>query len=53
MNVDYLFIGITGLLWIGGLSCLLSMRKNRAQLGWILLVIGTVIYFVSGGMNLK
>lgn len=53
MMVQYFLIGITGIFWIGGLVCVVSDRKDRARLGWVLLVVGTFIYFVSGGFDLQ
>jgi hypothetical protein len=53
MIVQYIPMGITGIFWIGGFVCLCSDRKDRARLGWVFLVIGTFIYFVSGGIDLQ
>ena len=49
--VQYFLMGITGIFWIGGLVCVVSDRQDRARLGWVLLVVGTFIYFVSGGFD--
>jgi len=49
MIVEYLPMVITGLFWVAGFVCLVSDKSDRAKLGLIFLVIGTFIYFVSGG----
>jgi hypothetical protein len=53
MIFEYLPMVITGLFWAAGLMCLVSDKSDRAKLGLVFLVIGTFIYFVSGGFDLR
>jgi hypothetical protein len=53
MIFEYLPMVITGLFWVAGFVCLVSDQSNTAKLGLVFLVIGTFVYFVSGGFDLQ